>query len=298
MDNYVAWLKTLPAPRVFAASPVSFDGAWIDYYLRKFTPYGLIPGPYDSDDVFDGPALCIRSYAAAALGRPAPSLTQQFADMARSLQAQDDPGGVLDEVVAAAVRLIPGADAGSISVVTGRREVTSRHPSGDLPQRVDAVQTEVGEGPCLDAVYEHQTVRVPDMTDEQRWPRFASRAAALGAASMLSFQLYVEGDNLGALNLYSRHPNGFDDESEQVGLLFASHAAVAFADAQQLEHLSAAIATRDLIGQAKGILMERYSLDADQAFRVLTRISQHTNQRLHAVAGELVTTRQITGLPS
>ena len=136
------------------------------------------------------------------------------------------------------------------------------------------------------------------MADEQRWPRFASRAATLGAASMLSFQLYVEGDNLGALNLYSGHPNGFDDESEQVGLLFASHAAVAFADARQLEHLSAAIATRDLIGQAKGILMERYSLDADQAFRVLTRISQHTNQRLHTIADELVTTRQITGLPS
>ena len=225
-------------------------------------------------------------------------LAQQFADMARSLQAQDDPGEVLDEVVAAAVRLIPGADAGSISVVAGRREVTSRHPSRDLPQRVDALQTEVGQGPCLDAVYEQQTVRVPDMADEQRWPRFASRAATLGAASMLSFQLYVEGDNLGALNLYSGHPNGFDDESEQVGLLFASHAAVAFADARQLEHLSAAIATRDLIGQAKGILMERYSLDADQAFRVLTRISQHTNQRLHTIADELVTTRQITGLPS
>jgi GAF domain-containing protein len=225
-------------------------------------------------------------------------LAQQFAEMARSLQAQDDTADMLDEVVAAAVRLIPGADAGSISVVTGRREVTSRHPSGDLPERVDAVQTEVGEGPCLDAVYEQQTVRVPDMARERRWPHFARRAAALGAAGMLSFQLYVEGDNLGALNLYSRQPNGFDDESEQVGLLFASHAAVAFADAQQLEHLTAAIDTRDLIGQAKGILMERYNIDADQAFRVLTRVSQHTNHKIRTLAQELVTTRAISGLPS
>jgi len=223
-------------------------------------------------------------------------LAQQFAQMARSLQAQDDSGDMLDEVVAAAVRLIPGVDEGSISVVIGRQEVTSRHPSGDLPKLVDAVQTEVGEGPCLDAVYEQQTVRVPDMTHERRWPNFARRAAALGAASMLSFQLYVEGDNLGALNLYSRQPNGFDDESEQVGLLFASHAAVAFADAQQLEQLTAAIDTRDLIGQAKGILMERYNLDADQAFRLLTRISQHTNHKIRTLAQELVTTRTITGL--
>ena len=223
-------------------------------------------------------------------------LAQQFAEMARSLQAQGDSGDMLDEVVAAAVRLIPGVDEGSISVVIGRREVRSRHPSGDLPKRVDAVQTEVGEGPCLDAVYEQQTVWVPDMAQERRWPHFARRAAALGAASMLSFQLYVEGDNLGALNLYSRQPNGFDDESEQVGLLFASHAAVAFADAQQLHQLTAAIDTRDLIGQAKGILMERYNLDADQAFRLLTRISQHTNHKISTLAQELVTTRAITGL--
>jgi GAF domain-containing protein len=223
-------------------------------------------------------------------------LAHQFAEMARSLQGQSDTGEMLDEVVAAAVRLIPGVDAGSISVVTGRRAVTSRHPSGELPERVDAVQTEVGEGPCLDAVYEQQTVRVPDMAHEQRWPHFARRAAELGAASMLSFQLYVEGDNLGALNLYSRQPHGFDDESEQVGLLFASHAAVAFADAQQREHLTAAMATRDLIGQAKGILMERYSLDAEQAFRLLTRVSQHSNQKIRTIADELVTSRQITGL--
>jgi len=99
MDNYVAWLKTLPAPRVFAASPLSFDGAWIDYYLRRFTPYGLIPGPYDSDHVFDGPALCIRSYAAAALGRPAPGLKTTalpaawFGEIAHTHRAIDDAAG-------------------------------------------------------------------------------------------------------------------------------------------------------------------------------------------------------------
>jgi GAF domain-containing protein len=96
------------------------------------------------------------------------------------------------------------------------------------------------------------------MCAEQWWPQFTTRAAEHGIGSMLSFQLYVSGDNLGALNLYNSSPEAFSDESEHVGLLLASHAAVAVAGAQHEEHLLHAIAARDLIGQAKGILMERY----------------------------------------
>jgi transcriptional regulator with GAF, ATPase, and Fis domain len=165
-------------------------------------------------------------------------LAQQLSEVSRSLQAQDNTDQMLDEVVLAAVALIPGVDEGSISVVTGRSAVTSQSPSVDLPRRVDAVQAELGEGPCLDAVFDQQTVQVPDMAHEQRWPRFAAAAAKAGAASMLSFQLYVEKDNLGALNLYSYRPNAFDDESEHVGLMFASHAAVPFADAQRIDQLN------------------------------------------------------------
>ena len=223
-------------------------------------------------------------------------LAQQLGRLARSLEAEDDTGAMLDDVVAAAVQLIPGAEEASISLVVARRQITSQHRSGDLPQRVDAIQTETGEGPCLDAAYEQQTVRVPDLRHEQRWPQFARRAYEAGAGSMLSFQLYVQGDTLGALNLYSREPDGFDDESEQVGLLFASHAAVAFADAQKLDHLDRAVASRDLIGQAKGMLMERYRIDGDGAFRVLARISQSANRPLREVAEELVTTGRLEAL--
>jgi ANTAR domain/GAF domain len=134
------------------------------------------------------------------------------------------------------------------------------------------------------------------MASEQRWPQFAQRAADLGAGSMLSFQLYVEGDNLGALNLYGRHPNAFDDESEQIGLLFASHAAVAFAGAQGMGHMREAVATRDLIGQAKGILMERYKVTGDQAFRMLLKVSNDNNLALRVVAENLASTGQLPGL--
>ncbi len=225
-------------------------------------------------------------------------LATQFSEVARSLQAQDDTDAMLTELVSAAVRLIPGVDEGSISVVTARRTVKSHHPSGELPRLVDAVQDKVGQGPCLDAMYEQQTVRVNDMSSEQRWPLFARRAAELGAGGMLSFQLYVHGDNLGALNLYSYEPRAFTDESEQVGLMFASHAAVAFADAQHIDQLTESLATRDLIGQAKGILMERYGITAGQAFQVLIRVSQNRNTKLREVALQLTSSRQLDELPA
>jgi len=142
----------------------------------------------------------------------------------------------------------------------------------------------------------HQkTVRVPDLCTEQRWPEFARRACELGAGSMLSFQLFVEGDNLGALNLISCQRGGFDEESEHVGLPFAAHAAIAFAAADKQDQMRQAIHTRDLIGQAKGILMERFKIDADQAFHILTKASQHTNRKLRDVAEQLVYAGDLAG---
>ena len=211
-----------------------------------------------------------------------------FSDFARMVQQQHgDPQRTLVEVVKAAIELVPGCDEGSISVVLGRRKVTSEAASGELPHVVDALQEKYGQGPCLDAAYEHETVRVTDMATEKRWPRFTQAALEAGAAGMLSFQLYVEGDNLGALNLFSRRANVFDDESEHIGLLFAAHAAVAYAAAQQQSKMQAKVTTSQLIGQAQGILMERHKLSNDQAFQVLVQSSQHSNVKLRDVAAHL-----------
>jgi GAF domain-containing protein len=224
-------------------------------------------------------------------------LAHQLSRLARELEQETDPDAVLLEVVAAAVTLIPGTDEASISMVTERRHITSQAPTSSLASDVDALQEETGEGPCLDSAYEQQTVSVPDMATEERWPHFAERASQVGAASMLAFQLFVEGDNLGALNLYSRTPHAFTDESEHVGLLFASHAAVAFAGARKQETLTRALDTRDVIGMAKGILIERYSLTPDRAFRVLVRSSQESQRKLRDVAEELVHAGTLSGQP-
>jgi GAF domain-containing protein len=218
----------------------------------------------------------------------------KLSDLARSLQREDSEDAVLRRLVRAAIDLVPGADEASITLVLGRRRVDSRAPSADLARTLDELQERTGEGPCLSAVYEEQTVSVPDMRTEERWPEFSAKAADAGAGSMLSFQLFVEGDNLGALNLVGRVPNAFTEESEYVGLLVASHAAVAFADAQKLHQFQDAIATRDLIGQAKGILMERYGITSGQAFIMLVEVSTDTNVKLLAVADELATTGRLS----
>jgi GAF domain-containing protein len=217
----------------------------------------------------------------------ADALAVRLGDIARELQHKEDPDAMLDGIVHAALELVPHAAEASVSLVTGRRTIDSRAASSDLPRRVDALQSETGQGPCLDASYEERVVSVPDLSSDQRWPDFSQQAYKLGARSMLSFQLFVNGDHLGALNLFGKDVNVFDAESERIGALVAAHAAVAVAGSQQVSQLTLALDTRDLIGQAKGILMERYKITAQQAFLLLSRASSELNIKLREVAEQL-----------
>ncbi|MFG2077161.1 GAF domain-containing protein [Nonomuraea maritima] len=224
-------------------------------------------------------------------------LAVTLTELARTLREEPGVQETLDGIVAAAVDTVPGTRYAGLMVVEGRRHVDTRAVTAEVVRLVDQAQYDVGEGPCLDcldAVHERRTVRLPDMTAERRWPLFARRAIELRIMSMLSFQLYVRRDILGALNLYSREVGAFDDESEHVGLLFAAHAAVAMSGAQHEEHLVRAVAMRDLIGQAKGILMERHRVTAEQAFALLVRASQQTNTRLADIAQHLVDTGELS----
>jgi GAF domain-containing protein len=220
-----------------------------------------------------------------------------LSEIARSLEQETDSEVMLVKMVQEALAVIPGAEEASISVVTGRRHVASHGASSELPALADRLQESLADGPCLDSAYEQVTVRVEDMAKETRWPRFSPAALEAGVGSMLALQLYVEGDNLGALNLYAREPHRFDDESEHVGLLFASHAAVAFAGIQKRDQMMNVIATGDLIGQAKGRLIERYNITGDRAFMLLIRVCQTQNMLLRDVASQLVTTGHLTGAP-
>ena len=224
----------------------------------------------------------------------ADALAIRLGDIARELQQQEDPDSVMAGIVHAALELVPHAAEASVSLVTGRRTLDSRAASSDLPRRVDALQSETGQGPCMEASYEKRVVSVPDLSTDTRWPDFSRQAFELGARSMLSFQLFVDGDHLGALNLFGNDVGVFDAESERIGALVAAHAAVAVAGSQQVSQLTLALDTRDLIGQAKGILMERYKITAQQAFLLLSRASSELNIKLRDVAERLTVSGEMT----
>lgn len=228
-------------------------------------------------------------------GEPRPHRVSRLGEVmgcvARRLQEEHgDVESTLQAITRAAVATVPSAEDCGIIYVVGRKKVESRASTGDLSRNVDALQERLGQGPCIDAAWEHEIVRVDDVGADQRWPEFAKQAPALGVGSMICFQLFVEGDQLGAMNLYAATPGAFDDESQDIGLMLASHAAVALAGAEQEQNLRRGMDNRDVIGQAKGILMERHKLSADQAFGVLTRVSQEMNRKLVDVARELTDT--------
>ncbi|MEU2369357.1 GAF and ANTAR domain-containing protein [Streptomyces pseudogriseolus] len=215
---------------------------------------------------------------------------QRMASMARDLLAEHTLDATLEQISRSAVELVDGCDASGILVLSEGR-VRSLAPTDELVTDSDRLQGELREGPCFDAArpdHPERLFRIPDLTaPPERWPHFVPRCRELGVGSMMGFLLYTREEELGALNMYSRKPGTFTEDSETAGWLLASHAAVAFAAARTDEQMQEAIATRHLIGEAMGILMGRYHVTEDQAFDLLRTRSQRTNTKLRDVAREI-----------
>lgn len=214
-------------------------------------------------------------------------------DHARSLHEARSLDETLQGITETAVDCIPGADWAGITVVADRTQLETRAPTGAVVVRIDVEQYDAGEGPCLSALWDEVVVRADDISTDERWPTWAAQVRGLGVGSMLSFRLFVRGDVLGALNTYAASPAAYGPDAESVGLLFAAHAAVAMSGAEEVAQLRQAASSRDLIGQAKGILMERYDLGSDdEAFDLMVRASQSSHLKLHLVARQLVERRR------
>ncbi|MDN5856096.1 MAG: GAF and ANTAR domain-containing protein, partial [Actinomycetia bacterium] len=167
-------------------------------------------------------------------------------------------------------------------------------PSGPLVVAVDALQYELEEGGCFDSSWSGGTLLCQDLASDQRWPRWGPRAAEMGFHSLIAAELtHAEGRRVGAVSMYWTDEKRFTRDDIAYTQIFARHAALALSTSLQVEGLNVALDTRKLIGQAQGILMERYSLDADRAFEVLRRYSQDHNVKLHSVAEQLVATREL-----
>lgn len=165
--------------------------------------------------------------------------------------------------------------------------------TGELVEEADRLQLEAGEGPTQDTVNDQTSVLSPDAAEDPRWPDWAPKAAAIGLRSILSVCLQTRKTTVGALTLYSETPGRFTETDESVARLYADHAAVAVTNARSESTLWQAIEARKQIGQAQGILMERFNLTGPQAFSVLRRYSQDHNVKLRDVARRLIATRNL-----
>lgn len=200
----------------------------------------------------------------------------------------------LDAIVSTVLDTLPAAEHAGL-ILLRRGEFVTQTAIGEPPQVLDALQHDIGTGPCIDAARQQSAVHLRDTGTETRWPVFIDRAIALGVSSMLCVPLWVDTSCLGTLSLYSSRSAAFTDHDLRLTQLYATHAALALADAQRTAQLSAALHNRDVIGQAKGILIERHRLTPDQAFQALSRASQSANKKLTAIAQHLVETGELLG---
>jgi GAF domain-containing protein len=226
------------------------------------------------------------------------SLTELSLSVTETAQALFTAGSVYDtlaSVVALAVATIDGCDYAGVFLLDGGVVSTPVHTDAVVPQ-IDALQHEANEGPCLDAIAHRTVFYAEDLSTDLRWPRFSTHAAASGIRSVLALPLSAD-TQLGAVNLYARFPIAFGMADRAKATILASLASLALAIAHSHEdeerrtvNFQTALRSREIIGEAMGILMERERISADQAFGILRRASQHLNIKLREVAQNLVDT--------
>ncbi|MEJ2863206.1 ANTAR domain-containing protein [Actinomycetospora flava] len=220
------------------------------------------------------------------------ALAHALDEAARGLIDRTDDEGVdhtLGLIVQGAIRTIPHVEQAGVSLVERGGTVDAYAPSSPAVRELDELQNEFREGPCRDSIWTESRTLVEDMAGAQeRWPRYASAALTRGFRSLLSFQLFAAHGSAGALNLYSSSPGAFDESSVDAGALFAAQAALALHGAKRIQGLTAALDSRDTIGQAKGVLVERFGVGPEQAFSMLVDSSQKTNIKLAEVATRVV----------
>jgi GAF domain-containing protein len=221
-------------------------------------------------------------------------LAELFTKLGNDLAASPDVTTALRVIADTAVRAVDGAEHAAVTTVTQGELETVAHTS-DLPLAVDAIQYDLHSGPCVDAIVAQTVFRCDDLRTDLRWPEFGHRAAAeTGVLSMLSFRMFFEDSNLiVGLNLYSKKPAAFTDESETTGLILATHGALALSNVerrQHVSHLERALSSNRDIGMAMGILMARHLLTKEQAFDLLRVASQHTHRKLAQIALDVIDT--------
>jgi transcriptional regulator with GAF, ATPase, and Fis domain len=194
---------------------------------------------------------------------------------------------MLTRLTSASVALVPGAEFAKISLIENGH-VHSIAATSELAALLDGAQQAAGHGPCLDAVNGQKPVRCSNLGTDVRWPRFALTATNAGVRTVLSCPMEMPGATGAALSLFGSQPRAMGVRADATAAMLAHHAAIALFTAEHERQFKAALATRDVIGQAKGMIMERFGVDSARAFAMLKKISQQTNTPVRQLAASLV----------
>lgn len=213
-----------------------------------------------------------------------------LAEMVSNLNRDDTDTTIgLRELIANGVHNVMGSQYAGITLAEKGKAVTNVVATHRYPIALDAIQNRYGEGPCVEAAWRHHVMHVEDLSADERWPRYRQYALEeTPIRSILSYELFVDRGNMAALNFYADRPYAFPDDSVELGGVFATHIALAWSMMRRQDQFRSALASRDVIGQAKGVIMERFNLDAVEAFELLTRLSQQSNTRLIEIATALI----------
>lgn len=219
-----------------------------------------------------------------------------LAKLAQDLHEQGTVEETLEVLIECGPPLV-GTDSAGTILIRGGRKWDAGPSSGPIAAKADLLHVELGAGPGISAVESRQTIVANHLLTDGRWPDWNPAARELGVESVLAIRLWTANATMGAMHFYGTEPDTFDDATVGIAEILGRHASIAVATARQEESLTRAIDSRKLVGQAQGILMERYGLDDRRAFDVLRRYSQTTNTKLNEVARILVSTRRLPDDP-
>jgi len=217
-----------------------------------------------------------------------------FAELSEDLSSTPDGPLTFQRVVDRALEVVPGCDHCGLHLRKRRGRAESASATDEIAAEADRLQDELQDGPCVDAAFQNENFVVHDLRSDDRWPKWAERAAALGIRSSMSVRLSANDTIIGALNFYGDRPGAFDGDAD-IAMIFSSHAAAAMANARLVSGLRNAMDSRHTIGMAQGVLAVRYGISYERAFQVLHRYSNDHNIKLRDLAEIVLQTRELPG---
>ena len=222
------------------------------------------------------------------VSHPSSALSRSMELAASTLDGPVDVNELLHLICLAAIDAVPGAEYAGITLADRHGKLKTPAATHPLVHKVDALQYQFRQGPCVDAVRGRWQARSDDLRVDVRWPKYGPVAAGLGVVSQMGIELFDEPGLIAGLNLYSSTVGAFDDDTVEAAMLFAIQATHTLGRVMTQKQLTDAMTTSTTIGRATGVVMQRFRLSADRAFELLTRVSRIHDMTIEVLAGQIL----------